>query len=68
MCSLKPLGMRNGEEEKKKNRHGKRSRNSLTPINLPDTSISFHILGLDLFQETSESLRTLTNPKDCEVS
>lgn len=58
--------MQNGEEEGKKKKD--RSRNSLTPINLPDTSISFHILGLDLFQETSESLRTLTNPKDREVS
>lgn len=54
------------KEENK--RHGSRSRNSVTPINLPDTSISLHIPGLDLFQETSESLRTLTNPKDCEVS
>lgn len=45
-----------------------KSRNSVTPsIQLTDTSISFHILWLDSFQETaSESLRTLTNPKDCE--
>lgn len=34
-----------------------------TPVNLADTSASFHILGLDLFQETSESLRTLHKPK-----
>lgn len=46
----------------------RRSRNSITPsIQLPDTSISFHILRLDLFQETSESLRTLTNLKDCDA-
>lgn len=69
MSSPKPLGMPNGEVEKKKNRQSDRSRNSVTPsIQLTDTSISFHILWLDSFQETStECLRTLTNPKDCEV-
>lgn len=73
MSSPKPLGMPNGEEEKKrrkkKHRQSNRSRNSVTPsIQLTDCSISFHILWLDSFQETSsESLTTLTNPKDCEV-
>lgn len=58
MCSLKPSGMQNGEEGRKKKRTT--GAGTLTPIILPDTSLSFHILGLDLFQEfSSESLRTL---------
>lgn len=55
--------------KKQNKRQSNRSRHSVAPtIQLTDTSISFHILWLDSFQESnSESLRTLTNPKDCEV-
>lgn len=52
----------------KKKRNAAAGAGTGTPVNLADTSTSFHILGLDLFQETSESLRTLTNPKDREAS
>lgn len=70
--SPKPSGTPSGEgdaglrhrkkkKKKKKERQTRRSGNSLTPsVLLEDTSVSFHILRLDLFQETSaESLRTL---------
>lgn len=68
MSSPKPLGMLNGEV--KKNKQTKQEElSSVTPsIQSTDTSVSFHTLRLDSFQEIfSESLRTLVNPKDCEV-
>lgn len=57
-------------KKKTKNRQSdSRSRNSVTPsIRSTDSSVPFHILWLDSFQEIfSESVRTLVNPKDCEV-
>lgn len=69
MSSPKPLGMLNGEVEKKKNTKQQEQElcNSFYPVSRHFSILPYPVTGFISGNFFSESLRTLTNPKEYEV-